>query len=55
MAAKKQAKRKKRRWGWKIALALVLLLMSALLALCAARVVHVRYATVYLRESAARL
>lgn len=51
MAAKKQAKRKKRRWGWKIALALVLLLMAALLALCAAaRVVHVRYATAYLRD-----
>ena len=51
MAAKKRAGRKKRRWGWKIALALVLLLMAALLALCAAaRVVHVRYATVYLRD-----
>ena len=51
MAAKKRAGRKKRRWGWKIALALLLLLALGLGGLYAAgRVVHVRYATVFLRD-----
>ena len=48
---KKRAGRKKRRWGWKIALALLLLLALGLGGLYAAgRVVHVRYATVFLRD-----
>ena len=51
MAAKKRTARKKRRWGWKLALALLLLLVFALGGLYAAsRVVHVRYATVFLRD-----
>lgn len=50
MAAKKRTARKKRRWGWKVALALLVLLALCLGGLYAtARVVHVRYATVYLR------
>ena len=50
MAAKKRTARKKRSWGWKVALALLVLLALCLGGLYAtARVVHVRYATVYLR------
>ena len=51
MAAKKRAGRKGRRWGWKIALVLLVLLALGACGLYAAsRVVHVRYATVFLRD-----
>ena len=51
MAAKKGAGKKRRRWGWKVALALVLLLALGLAGLYgASRVVHVRYATAWLRD-----
>ena len=51
MAAKKGAGKKRRRWGWKVALALILLLALGLAGLYgASRVVHVRYATAWLRD-----
>ena len=51
MAAKKGAGKKRRRWGWKVALAFILLLALGLAGLYgASRVVHVRYATAWLRD-----
>lgn len=51
MAAKKRRGKKKRRLGLKIALALLVCLALGVFSLYAAsRVVHVRYATVYLRD-----